>query len=127
MCYFINITITTLLRTLAVTLALYWIYIRSVLNNGPGYEGDWSSFYETSCGKHFANEVELENDYMGKIQSTFNMKPDGFWDDWRGATNLRMYCMNGAIIEGKRQKFNRSNSLNLLFQVVFYYNNIHYL
>ena len=60
----------------------------SILKPHDGHTGDWSPFSETTCKNDFINGVAIEIFSKG-----------GTFSDARGATNLRMTCINGRTME----------------------------
>ena len=63
-------------------------YFSSILKPHDGHTGDWSKFSETTCKNDFINGVAIEIFSKG-----------GTFSDARGATNLRMTCIDGRTME----------------------------
>ena len=62
----------------------------SILEPHDGHAGDWTSFSATRCNgnNNFINGVAIEI-----------FKKGGMFSDARGATNLKMVCADGTILE----------------------------
>ena len=60
----------------------------SILKPHDGHTGGWTQFSETTCENDFINGVAIE------------IYPnEGTFTDARGATNLKMVCGNGKVME----------------------------
>ena len=67
---------------------MYSRYFPSTLKPHDGHTGEWSKFSETTCKNDFINGVAIEIFSKG-----------GTFSDARGATNLRMTCIDGRTME----------------------------
>ena len=69
------------------------MYIRTLMPH-EGHYGVWTTL--GGCNSSFINGAELQIYPSG----------NGAWGhDDRGATNLRMFCLDGGVIEGKGNSY----------------------
>ena len=78
------------------------ILFSSILKPHNGHSGDWSQFSMTSCNNDFINGAAIEIYPKG-----------GTFVDERGATNLKMTCTNGKLME----IYNNDKSLVFYFDL----------